>query len=82
MPKAKTKTLGEQLAEIRAERKLSLVQAGEATSLHMTAIHRFEKGSRTPNFESLDALARGYGVTFVFSPDGPYIEEDNSDGSA
>ena len=74
MPKAQT--IGEQLAAIRKRKGFTLDQAGAAAGLHMTAIHRFEKGSRTPNFESLDALARGYGITFVFSPDGPYIEEE------
>lgn len=77
----KTKTIGEHLAAIRTRKGLTLDQAGAATGLHPTAIHRFEKGSRTPNFESLDGLARGYGITFVFSPDGLSIEEDtNGDG--
>lgn len=53
----------ERLKELRIEKNLSLMALGKAIGVSDMAISRWETKKRTPNIESLVALAQFFNVT-------------------
>jgi transcriptional regulator with XRE-family HTH domain len=53
----------EQLKALRMQRGWSQAKLAEIIGVEQPTIQRWESGSRTPDLESLDALARALGVT-------------------
>jgi DNA-binding XRE family transcriptional regulator len=64
-------TFGRRVRELRVWRGLSQDALGRLSSLHRTAIHKFEKGGTDPRLTSIRRIARGLGV-----PPRALIEDD------
>jgi transcriptional regulator with XRE-family HTH domain len=70
-------TIGQQLAEVRAERRLSQTEAttrarrlaGDRAPT-ASALSLIEAGKRYPNLRTIEALAAAYGVVVVVSRSG------------
>ncbi len=61
-PHAASVAFGRRLRQVRAERSMAQDDLARVTSLHATAIGRFERGEREPRLTSILRLARGLGV--------------------
>ena len=53
----------ERLKELREEKELSQVELAKAINISAACINRWEKNLRTPNADSIIALAKFFGVT-------------------
>ena len=60
--KAKANQLATELLFARDAKGLNLKAVSEATGLDFTLISKFERGTRIPNRENVEVLARYYGV--------------------
>lgn len=52
-----------ELRALRAREDLTLDQAVEVTGVSRSTLHKFERGTRSPNIDQLAAIAAGYGLT-------------------
>jgi transcriptional regulator with XRE-family HTH domain len=55
--------LAERLRVIRAQRGLTVVQAAEKIGIDRHTLRDLELGRRRPNFETMEKVAKGYGVS-------------------
>ena len=70
-----SQTLGEQLRELRLQRGLTLREVARLVDdLSWQGLSKVERGERTPSTQTLAAIARALGVSFVVDAGGARLE--------
>lgn len=63
--KEELETFGEKLKSLRISKNYTLEQLAIEADMEISQVHRIEKGKINPTLTTLNALAKGLGITLV-----------------